>query len=379
MTCHVARRRDALPARRIVALVHAAIVLAACIASALMAPEPASADRLSTLRQQADILQAQVDRLDEDLSHARERLRSTRYRLEELDGQAREAAHELRVARESLDAAHRALVQHALEVYRSGGQEASVWWAVTNASSISELDMRMQAAHRIGVQDAEVTRRLTEARSRVSARHERLARLRARQQVLVAAASREQRKVAGLLGRKQSALGRANTRVRRLVEQRRQAAAAAAAAAARAQAQDIASARSRSATPAASTFLPPASMGGDGSSVALRAVAAAETQLGTPYVWGGSSPGGFDCSGLVMWAYAQAGVSLPRTTYAQWGSGRHVSVADLQPGDLVFAWGLGHVTMYVGNGTVIHAPHSGDVVRFAPMSYMSIDGVVRVA
>ena len=92
---------------------------------------------------------------------------------------------------------------------------------------------------------------------------------------------------------------------------------------------------------------------------AATAVAAAESQIGVPYVWGGESPGhGFDCSGLTQWAWRQAGVDLPRTAAAQYGAIPHVPLSDLQPGDLLF-WGFGgisHVGMYVGGGDFINAP-----------------------
>ena len=90
--------------------------------------------------------------------------------------------------------------------------------------------------------------------------------------------------------------------------------------------------------------------------------------LGTPYVWGGASPGGFDCSGLVMYAFQQVGISLPHSSYAQYGAGVSVSRDQLQPGDLVFFDGLGHVGIYVGGGSFIHAPHTGDVVKISSMT-----------
>jgi len=91
------------------------------------------------------------------------------------------------------------------------------------------------------------------------------------------------------------------------------------------------------------------------------AIQAAKSQIGTPYVWGGSAPGGFDCSGLVMWSYAQAGIGLPRTSGAQYAATTHIPLADIQPGDLLFygPGGSDHVAMYIGGGSMIEAPFTG--------------------
>jgi cell wall-associated NlpC family hydrolase len=99
-----------------------------------------------------------------------------------------------------------------------------------------------------------------------------------------------------------------------------------------------------------------------------QAVAIAEQYLGVPYVWGGASPSGFDCSGLTMYVYAQLGVSLPHNAAAQYGMGTPVPRSDLEPGDLVFFDGLGHVGIYVGGNSFIHAPHTGTVVQISSMS-----------
>lgn len=119
---------------------------------------------------------------------------------------------------------------------------------------------------------------------------------------------------------------------------------------------------------------PPASGG------AAAAVAAAESQIGVPYHWGGESPGvGFDCSGLTQWAWGQAGVAIPRTAQEQYDAIEHVSLSALEPGDLIF-WGSGgisHVGMYVGDGNVIHAPETGERVRIQPIWNNGLVGAGR--
>jgi hypothetical protein len=109
-----------------------------------------------------------------------------------------------------------------------------------------------------------------------------------------------------------------------------------------------------------------------------RVVATVRRELGRPYVWGGASPAGFDCSGLVMWTYHHVGVNLPHSTYAMIGSGRLVSRRAIRPGDLVFLEGGGHVGIYIGHGTIIHAPHSGAVVRRESLSGWQITAIRRI-
>ena len=100
-----------------------------------------------------------------------------------------------------------------------------------------------------------------------------------------------------------------------------------------------------------------------------RVVGFARHLIGVRYVYGGSSPrSGFDCSGLVRYVYGHFGVTLPHSSFAQFGLGRRVSRSSLRPGDLVFFDGLGHVGMYIGNGRFIHAPHSGTRVRIETLA-----------
>ncbi|MFE4668509.1 NlpC/P60 family protein [Streptomyces sp. NPDC056716] len=109
------------------------------------------------------------------------------------------------------------------------------------------------------------------------------------------------------------------------------------------------------------------------------AVAAAQSAVGKPYVWGANGPSGFDCSGLTQWSYAQAGVAIPRTSQGQRYAGRQVPLSQAQPGDLVtYRSDASHVGMYAGNGQVIHAPYPGAPVRYDPVGMMPIASVTRV-
>jgi cell wall-associated NlpC family hydrolase len=128
---------------------------------------------------------------------------------------------------------------------------------------------------------------------------------------------------------------------------------------------------------------------GSGNSQQMAAVQAAVSQLGVPYVFGGETPGsGFDCSGLTQWAWAQAGVSIPRTTESQWPSLQHVSLGSLEPGDLLYYYNLDgdsqvdHVVMYTGSGpygtsTVIQAPFTGSTVSYSPIFTAGLIGAAR--
>ena len=104
--------------------------------------------------------------------------------------------------------------------------------------------------------------------------------------------------------------------------------------------------------------------------------------LGTPYSWAGASPSGFDCSGFVMYVYGRLGIGLPHSSSMLWGVGRPVARNDLQAGDIVFFNGLSHVGIYIGSGSFVHSPHSGDVVKISRFSEdwygSTYDGARRV-
>jgi cell wall-associated NlpC family hydrolase len=116
-----------------------------------------------------------------------------------------------------------------------------------------------------------------------------------------------------------------------------------------------------------------------GNSVGVQALRFALTKRGDPYVWGGAGPDDFDCSGLVMWAYAQVGISLPHFTGDQWNSGEHISRSQLEPGDLVFFFpDISHVGMYVGDGLMLDAPTFGQPVQIQPIFWSAYVGAVRI-
>ncbi len=114
------------------------------------------------------------------------------------------------------------------------------------------------------------------------------------------------------------------------------------------------------------------------SSVGQRALAAADAKVGAPYVYGATGPNAFDCSGLIQWAYSEAGVALPRTSGQMAGAGTAVSANDLQVGDIIVSYGGGHVSLYAGNDQILHASTTGVPVKYAPLDRAGIEGIRRM-
>jgi cell wall-associated NlpC family hydrolase len=242
----------------------------------------------------------------------------------------------------------------------------------------------------LGARNAELTdqqRSLDELEGERKAAKERLEALVDEQQGLYDSASAELREAVAAEQRR-----REEEAARRAAEQIARAQAEAAAAAQR-QAAAAAPRRSSAAAPTTAPAAPssggtppeaqpsapppPAAPSIPPNSGAAGAIAAAKSQLGLPYRYGGSSPStGFDCSGLMLWSWAQVGVSLPRTSRAQFAATQRIPISQLQPGDLVFFGSpVYHVGMYVGGGQMIHSPHTGDVVKISSVGYMR--GVVN--
>jgi cell wall-associated NlpC family hydrolase len=346
---------------------------------ASLAASPAAGDpSIASKQAEAQSVMGQVQQLDASLERAVEAYNYATVKLNKVRSDLKANHAQLQVAKQSLGRAQSALAARLVSLYRSGGQNDSLS-VLLGASSLDDLVNRYNTATRISAQDSHVLSEVTRYDKQVKAQEARLKKAKAEAASLVQQRAAERASIQGQLASRRALLSSIQGEIAHLkaqeaarqAELRRELAARVAEQQRAAPAQAIASTVSPvSPTPSGDTG------GGGGSGVVAPApppthssvVAIAERYLGVPYRWGGASPSGFDCSGLVMYVYAQVGVSLPHSSYAQYGMGSPVSRSDLQPGDLVFFDGLGHVGIYVGGNSFIHAPHTGDVVKISSIS-----------
>jgi cell wall-associated NlpC family hydrolase len=309
----------------------------------------------------------QLAQLSDSLERARSQYDAANARLARIQRDQRENRRELRVAKHNLKASQRAIAQRLVALYTSG--QESTLEVILGARNLDDLITRMDNAKSVTQADTQVLQEVEHFRSVVRRSGELLRHAHEAQARVVAQRAAAKRDLESKIAEQQRLYSQVKGQIARLVQQ--QAArqlAMAHEAEARLAAQQQAQAQATAETvvgvsavaPESDTVVaPPPTHGG--------VVGVAMSQLNTPYVWGGAAPGGFDCSGLVMWAYAQVGVSLPHSSYAQYGYGVPVSKDQLQPGDLVFFDGLGHVGIYIGGGQFVHAPHTGDVVKISSL------------
>jgi cell wall-associated NlpC family hydrolase len=234
--------------------------------------------------------------------------------------------------------------------------------------SVSSAFDSVEVLERAAQQDADLVKSVQTLRDEAVAKRRELVADRKRAEDEVATRKHQRDVVAGLLRRRQAVLAGAKGRLATMLAAERARERREALAAQRIALERVSSQSSSSAS--ASPGLAVGSAGvvsGGGSATNAQAAQIALRYLGVPYVWGGASPSGFDCSGLASYAYAQVGISVPHYTGAIWAKFPRV-VGPLQPGDMVFFHGLGHVGIYIGGGQMVHAPHTGDVVRVVSMS-----------
>jgi peptidoglycan DL-endopeptidase CwlO len=358
-----------------------ALVLAGVIAALLLAGGADANPSIQDKQAQAAAILTQVQELDAEVGDAAERWNGANYKLGQISAQLDEAKRDLVRARRGVELSQARAGARLRELYMSGDPAGPVE-VILGAADLQEILAGLDMSSRIARQDGRIIKELETYRRRVIAREGQLTTARARQGEVVQQRAAEKAAIEAKLAERRQLLSSVEAEVRQLVaaerrrqaELRRQAQARlaeqqAVAAAARRQAEeraqlDALSSSGVTAPAGEATIDIPAAAPADAGRAA-QVVSIAMQYLGVPYVWGGASPSGFDCSGLTSFVYAQIGVSLPHFAAAQYGYGASVSRDDLQPGDLVFFHGLGHMGMYIGGGSFVHAPHTGDVVKIS--------------
>ena len=292
------------------------------------------------LEDQLDQLNREADQLVEQYNQSRDALARIRKSLRNLRTQATGAEDEVRKLQASLGA-------RASAAYTQGAGSAVA--AVLGSDDPAAAIARVQVLELLAANDGDLMDQLGLAGKVLAARKADLV-----------AAEKAQAAEVKRLEAKKAEVERAADRTRALLSRMR--------------AADRPRAPARPSNPVAP---PPSGGGGDGSGSAAAAVAYARAQVGKPYCYGGAGSACFDCSGLTMMAWRQAGISLPHSSAAQYNVGRRISAGELQPGDLIFYYSpISHVSIYIGGGQRISATHTGDYVRVQSLG-SSIVGYAR--
>ncbi len=396
------------------ALVWVAAIAGVSVSMVVPIASSASADPLSSARAQAAALaqkisaeQAQVEALSNQYDGAQ-------YRLSQIQGQVAQARHQLALDAASTERIRQAVTKEAVHEYTDGGFApqpehtavsplvAESYFQVASSSQTDALDQYRAAQRELALQQQQLDQAEKSAAAATSALASRRQAVEAAQSQAQATLSSVNGKIATLVAQAQAAAA-ARLRAQQEAAFAAQQAAARQAAAAAAAQQAAQAAAARQATtqsgleaspaPARVTVSPaptpapapapapsPAPQPPPTGTIQQIAVSVALQQVGKPYQWGAAGPDSFDCSGLVMYAYAAAGVSLPHYTVAQWDDTTQIPLADAEPGDLIFFNGLQHVGIYLGNGQMVDAPHTGAFVRVESIfGFGSIDGATRVS
>jgi peptidoglycan DL-endopeptidase CwlO len=370
-------------AKRALALVLISSILLFSLSGLAQAWTPA----IEKAEDQATALRRLIDQLDEELSAAAEDYDYAAQKLEDTQAAIKKTQKLLSQSEADLATVQDRLNQRIVEIYKSG--DLTMLSVLMDASSFSDLIGRYEQLQRLSKQDADLLTQVQDYQTQVSDRKAQLDAELKQEKVDVQLTADAKAKVEAQLAKQKKALAGKEKLVAKLKAQEaaRQAALAAAAKKAAEEARRKAAAAKAAAAAAAKankgkTTTATGSSGGGGpigydGDKASQVVDIALQYLGVPYVWGGSSPSGFDCSGLVKYAYSKIGVYLPHSSAMQYSYGVYVPKDQLQPGDIVFFYTpIHHVGLYIGNGKMVNA--TGDHVQIGTVWKSSYHGARRI-
>jgi peptidoglycan DL-endopeptidase CwlO len=312
---------------------------------------------------QAQQVLAQIQQIDQSMGAAVEQYNLANVRLQKIESDQQENRRQLTLTRANLKIAQASLAARLVSTYTSSTDNSTLS-LLLGSTSFEDLLNRIEAVNSTSQQDASIVHQVTSFKAAIQQHRAELQKAHSQQQTVVAQKAAQKQRIESQLASRRQLLSSIKGQIAQIkaaeaAQQRRLAASAQA----RISGEPPVSATGvgvSASTPEGSVVAPPNVHGG--------VVGIAMHYLGVPYVWGGSSPRGFDCSGLVVYVFAQIGVSLPHSSYAMYAMGTPVSMSQLQPGDLVFFTGASHMGIYIGGGQFIHAPHTGDVVKISSMT-----------
>jgi cell wall-associated NlpC family hydrolase len=327
-----------------------ALLLLAAVLLLALAAAPALATPVTDKKTRAQQIRRQVAELDMRFEKIVEQYNQANMQLDKLRAQMRQNTQQLQLARYNLSVANRNLTDRAVALYKQ--QPVDLLDVIFKSSSFEELTTQLNLMNKLGQHDVDIISSVRQFKQTIADRRANIVTDRAAATKLLADVSAKKHSIQNTLAQRRHMLRGVEAQIRQME-------AAAAARARRVVARQAQGPKQRPIIPSA----------GGASHPEVCAIAA--RYLGIPYLYGGASPStGFDCSGFVMYVYAQVGISLPHYSGAQQQMGTPVPMNALLPGDLVFrGYPAYHVGMYVGSGMVIHSPHTGAVV-----SYQSVGG-----